>query len=359
MRSAFASTLYSLCFLTVGSQIACKDNGMSSELDSRYGLCYVKLINDSWQVVAFDEASGQLTNISNNSGEGDNPAYSPDGNQIAFTYHNSVGGTDIYLFRRMDNTLTNATPGSEYSAENPQWLSDKEILFDYHKLGENSKMFLLDLETGNIKKLLDFPAKMYFCADRDEFVYQPEGTDDYRIVYRSSLSGAQREILLDLSSIGGEYTSSFDFDPIQRKLLLLIAQTPRITNVLAEFDLRTRLVSIVSKADSGWIYLKPAYSSDYSRMACVTRNYDSQSSSVMLFDKKGGDRTELVVLRSEQAWLSLYDNVFSPDNRYLVYSKNVQQGGDQFHWISELFVYDFATRRNIFVDSGISPTWKP
>jgi len=359
IQSIVAFTLLAVGVLVTGSQTSCKDNGIGSGAYGRYDLCYVKLIDNSWQVVSVDKASGRLINISNNPSGNDNPAYSPDGNQIAFTYHNPVGGTDIYLYRRVDNALSNLTPGSEYSAEIQFWVNNDEILFHYHKLGDTSKTYLHSLSTGYNRKVLDFLAKIYFLSDGDRFVYQPDGTDEYKTLYCSSLSGGQREALLDLSLVGEEYTSSFDFDPIRRRVLLLVAQRPRITNVLAEFDLTTKELKILSTADSGWSYLKPTYSSDCSKIACVARNYDSQCSSLILFDRISGGRTELITLRSEQAWLSLYKNAFSLDGRYLVYSKNVNQGGGQVYWESELFVYDLATGSNTFVDRGISPAWEP
>jgi hypothetical protein len=340
-------------FLILLLFIGC-DNPISSKLQNyKCELCYVKLINNNWEVVLY--SNGFTKNISNNPKSDDMPSCSPNGNYIAWTYYNPIGGTDIYLYDIYKDSSYNITPGTEYSADSPIWLNNSKIIYNYQKLGaiddsgENGT-YIIDIENGNNKQILNKVGKIFFCNNEIDFFYNLDG-----IIYKTNINGDYKEAILDLETIGKNYTNIYDFDPIREKLLILIAQTPQITNILAEYDVNTKTIDTISTAETGYVYLYPKYSNDHSKIAALSRNYDSDISKIILL--KGGNKKELVILQSDKEWLHLYKNIFSSDDQKIIYSKNIQMDGEAFYWYSDLYLFNLSNNQNTFIDRGMNPVW--
>jgi hypothetical protein len=160
-----------------------------------------------------------------------------------------------------------------------------------------------------------------------------------------------------VSTIGQEYTNVYDYDPSRGKLLILIAQTPRTTNMISEFDVNTRDLVTIGVADTGFVLLTPRYSRDFTRIIARARNTNSFTSKIVLYSH--GVPRDLVTLQDSNSWLALYSQVFSANDQYIVYSTNTNMGGDSFYWYSQLYVLNLASGQIGYVDMGSSPTWKP
>lgn len=338
---------------------SCNENVIQVDEIGADALCFVKLINDNWEVVLY--SNGFIKNISNNPKSDDMPNCSPNGNYIAFTHYNPIGGTDIYLYDIHKDSLYNITPGTDYSAMSPIWLNNNQIIYNYQKLGvindsSENGIYIIDIESGNNRKILYAKGKKFFCSDGNDFFYHPEGTDD-NIIYKSNLNGDYNETILDLKTIGENYTNIYDYDPFREKLLLLIAQTPQTTNIIAEYDVNTRTIDTVSTTETGYVYLHPKYSNNFSKIIALSRNYDSNISKIILFE--GDNKRELLALQSDNEWLNLYNYVFSSDDQKIIYSKNIRMEGEFFYWYSDLYVYDLTPNQNTLIDRGINPIWLP
>jgi len=206
--------------------------------------------------------------------------------------------------------------------------------------------------------IIDSKADVFFYNDSYNFIFSPVGT--YSIdkhIYRSNIDRTESEFLLDLDLIGEEYTKMFDFNPNAENLLLLIADTPRKTNIIAEYNVQKQELDTLSIADSGWVYLRPQYSNDYAKIAFIERNYDKDISNIVILEN--GIKKELVT--DEDEWIDFHPMKFSPKDNYLAYSKNINQEGDWVWWKSYLHIVNINTGEIKFIDGdkAVRPQWNP
>ena len=50
---------------------------------------------------------------------------------------------------------------------------------------------------------------------------------------------------------------------------------------------------------------------------------------------------------------------FSPDDKYIAFSKNYWQSGEWIWWKEYLYVVDITTGVTTLVDKGFNPSWNP
>jgi AraC-like DNA-binding protein len=142
------------------------------------------------------------------------------------------------------------------------------------------------------RRLLDYGEIISFYNDSYRFIY----IKDY-VVYKSDIDGNTHEFILDERTIEEEYSSVCDFNPHTEELLLLIAEEPRTTNILATYRIQAQEIHTLSIAEPAWIYLRPQFSNDYSKIAFVERNYDAHISRIVILEQ--GTIKELVCLTDE------------------------------------------------------------
>jgi hypothetical protein len=335
----------------------CADSGTDVGASGENVLAYVKLVDDQWEIFTNNLSGTRPQNISRNPREDSDPAWSPDGRYIAYTHFNDLGRTDLFLYDTRTGASHNVMPAADYSATQPLWFDNSRIMYAYHKLGEPAKTYIVDTNGQNNTKVLDYLARIFPCGRQNAFYYKPESGDDYKLVHRTDVTRSYNEVVLDVSTIGQEYTNVYDYDPIRGKLLILIAQTPRITNMISEFDVNTRNLATIGVADTGFVLLTPRYSRGFSRIIARGKNTNSFTSKIVLYSR--GVPRELVTLQDSNSWLALYSQVFSANDQYIVYSKNTNMGGDSFYWYSQLYVLNLASGQIGYIDMGNSPTWNP
>lgn len=120
-----------------------------------------------WDIVVADVASGDTTTIATGPSQEGRPAWSPDGNWIA--YYSTQGGTfDLWLHEVAtgDNVRLTREPGEEWGAS---WSADgSSLLFTSNRDGEH-RIYSIVVETGVVKRLTEGPNSDWGAA------YSPDG----------------------------------------------------------------------------------------------------------------------------------------------------------------------------------------
>ena len=90
------------------------------------------------------------------------PAWSPDGQSIAFTSSERDGNTytDIYVVSASGGQITNLTNNPDYHDYNPDWSPDgTRIVFSSNRAGFDYDIYVMDSQGGNVTRLtVDFDA---------------------------------------------------------------------------------------------------------------------------------------------------------------------------------------------------------
>jgi len=361
-HSKFLQVLsYTRCQLIILSAfiifiISCDDNTINSNPSNSPDLCYQKMDDNShWQIFTNNISGTNPENISNNpNNDCYDPAWSPDGQYIAFRWDKSVGGCDIYLYDIFSDSLINLTTdlSATESASLPEWTPDGEkIVYTQRNNGINYQ-YIMNKDGSDKRKLNDWIN--FFYNDSYHIICQRDNS-----IFKSNIINSVNEFIIDIKAIGEEYTKLYDFNPITEDLLFLIADTPRKTNIIAEYNVQTQKLDTLSVADSGWVYLLPQYSNDYAKIAFIERNYDKDISNMVIIEN--GVKKDLVTLTDEDEWIYNSPIVFSPYDNYLAYSKNINQEGYLVWWKSYLYIVNIETKKIKFIDgeSAVDPVWNP
>ena len=102
-----------------------------------------------------DTAGSSLVNLTHNPKDDSQPAWSPDGKQIAFV-SNRDGNDEIYLMNTDGSGLINLTHNSA-SDQSPSWTPDgKQITFTSDR-GGYYDIFTMNRDGTNVKQLFNSP----------------------------------------------------------------------------------------------------------------------------------------------------------------------------------------------------------
>jgi len=317
------------------------------------------LVDDHWQILLNNLSGTNPKNISLPDINDYNPSWSPSGRYIAFD-RRSKNGAVICVYDQREESLDILTNGSEFDASNPRWTPDGEqIVFTYHEIGQPHMTYIMEKNGTGLRRLFNYQADIFFDPEGGYFIYSPVDTYTPKdnCVYRTTMKRSMEELLLDLAPVGKEYTRLTDYNPLNDELLVLLAPQPRTTSIIATYNLVTQTWDTLSVADSGWVYLRPVYSRDYAQVAWVQRHYESSISEICLLE--GGIKKTLVQVSAEDEWIDSHSLAFSPEDRYLVYTKNINQPGQMVWWKSFLYVVRIEDQETVLIDEGEDPHWNP
>lgn len=310
-----------------------------------FSLCYQKSSeNNSMEIYLNNIKGTHPKDISNWIYEDRTNEWSPNGNYIVFE---SLGmPTYIRLYYTKKDTIIYLTAGPDnLGAGVPRWTPDsKHIVYS----GAGS-IYMIEADGSNNRELPYDPD--YFYLDSYTFLYQAEGG-----IYLSNIDGTFNEFVLNPKSIGKNYVGPKDFNPYNHDILILADPTPQITDLLVTYNVDTKKLDTIAVADTGWYYSHPRYSSNYTKIAVLKINYIENIGKLCILEN--GTETDLVTINNYgEEMFSFYPLSFSPDDKYLAYSKSTYVGDGG--WYNYLHVIELATKKITFIDIGAGAKWNP
>lgn len=290
------------------------------------------------------------------------PKWSPDGKYIGFTYEDSLGYYHLYLYNTAYDTIITYPAGTYMGL----WAPNSKLVYR-----NQFSWYMMDPDGSNNRKL-NYPVE-YFYLDSYNTLYWVKQSSKGSLVYHSNVDGTMNEFIVDLGEFvhtdnGG--VTVFDFDPNANELLLSFNDpSTALPNMIAKYNIIENRLDTVVVSDSGWKCYRPKYSHDFNKIAIAEVNYTDTINSCRISILENGTKTALVEFphKDEQGKSQFIDYnpfAFSPDDKYLTFSKNVVQNApDQMvWWISYLYVVELETKQMTLIDigsMGINTVWNP
>jgi hypothetical protein len=110
-------------------------------------------------------------------------------------------------------------------------------------------------------------------------------------------------------------------------------------------------------AEEGYTFFQLKYSNDYSKIALIEHSDNDEYLSVL----ENGVKKRIVRIpkSSPNIYFSFNPMQFSPDGKYIAYSKQVCNTGQWISWTEYLQVVNIATGEVKAIDQGLNPSWNP
>jgi TolB protein len=144
-------------------------------------LAYASRRSQNWDVYVLNLQTGQETRLTSSPHYDGAPAWSPDGQTVAYeSYHN--GDLDIWLIDAAGaGPPLNLTADSEAGDFGPAWRPDGQAIAFASWRADSTDLYLLDLESGSLTRLTDSPAaelEPAWSADGQQLVFTQDNLGD-------------------------------------------------------------------------------------------------------------------------------------------------------------------------------------
>jgi len=341
-----------------------------------YSLCYSKIdstLQDgkwrlNWEIFLNNIMGTKSKNITNWAYTDEAHNWSPDGKYIAFSREDPQD-TDLYLYDTANDTLIGFLTADTSHDSMITWTHDSKRIIYLHwsRLTGARGFYIIDLDGTNNREL-KYPVA-YLYPDDYNILYTVKLSTKGDLVYHSNLDGTINEFIVDLTEFvhtnnGG--VTICDFNPNANKLLLLFDDpSTALPNFIAEYNITDKRLDTIITSDSGWKYYRPKYSNDFRKIAFVeahiadTINYIQR---ISIFDHSTKNVLVEFPHKDEHNKSQFIDSspfAFSPDDKFLAFSKNVVQPGVMVWWISYLYIIDLETNQMTLIDTGSDAEWNP
>jgi Tol biopolymer transport system component len=340
-------------FFTFGT--GCKDVITGPCGSAAFSLCYQKEANNHWYIFGNSLSGAVAQNISNFPDE-QSPKFSPDGRYISFIRDVPVNGPLVYVIDLRDGKYIELTSdgGAAYAEQqsNPGWTKDGRVFFAYHRpLTNRAATYSMNPDGTNKKQILGFGANIYFYGDSYTFLYIG-GTK----LYKTNIDSTINEFVCELQPDSDHYITIRDFDSNAGNLLVNTNAIPGISDAIATLNVESRQMEVVVTSEEGFPAGLQRYSKDYTKIAFIELGRGApQSQFLSVFEN--GVKKRLLELKSPE-WFDYHPMEFSPDGRFIAFSKNVYQQGQWVSWKSYLCAVDVFSGRLYAIDEGVSPSWR-
>ena len=344
--------------LSIAVLICCNDGVSCPEKNCSNKICYVKFVNNNWEIYTNNISGSNAQNISNDSNDDEYPQWSPNGRYIVFRHSISMYGPLIYIYDLENKTYTNLTSDGGLADSQPKWAPNSKVYFAYQKpIGSTAAIYLMNPDGSDKRKILNFSStQIFFYPDSYNFLY----VVDYTKVYKSNIDNTINEFLFDFKQTSSIYIirGINDFNPYTEEFLVS-PQTSSGLASIALFNIKTNNLDILYTAEEGDILSQLKFSNDYSKIALIEikANQENYLSVLENSEKKRFVKTVGSMVSGE--WLDFNPMQFSPDNKYIAFSKNISGNGSGISWKSYLYVVDITTGELNNIDDGYNPSWNP
>ncbi len=317
-------------------------------------LCYVKSSNGYWQIFTNNLLGTGAHNISSYAGDDEYPAWSPNGRYILFQRKVQLYGPMVYVYDLSKETYTNLTADGGLSSALPRWTPNGKVVCAYQSpVGSPTATYLMDPDGAKKRKIRDGAASaVYMYPDEYTFLYV-DGTK----IYKTDLDKTRTELVFDQETTLGEYVAVQGFNANTEELLVVCHPTMDSLGVIGAYSIKTRTVRALLNSESGYQFFQLVYSPDCSAIAVVEHSNEGEYLSVL----QAGVKRRLVhipgTITNVGECFSFNPMQFSPDGRYLAYSKMVFGSGQWVNWTDHLYVAEVSTGEERRIDKGYYPSW--
>lgn len=339
-------------FFTSCKESINNDIGNEKPFISGYQLCYNKGDN-GWTIYTNNINNSCPRKISEPSNYDDySPQWSPDGRYIVYRHEIEFLGPQTIAYNTQKKTYTILTPDGTKSEFLPLWTPDGKVILSYIKNGESTKStYIVNPDGSNKKKILDIePKKIYFYDDSYNFLYI-----DGKLLYKTNIEGTSKELIQDLKLF--PFVFSIDgFNPNTGELLM--TKDTASKSMITVFNVNTKEQRNLYIEPVGTGIYRTKFSRDYSKIVFLEDGKEEDFLSILesgickrLVSSPGNMSTES---------FSYMPIEFSPDNKYIAFSKTIFLDGPGIVWVENLFAVDITDGKLYFIDKpAYGPSWNP